>query len=193
MEAALGPQTAAIFYLAVAMNDPESIPLVEIIRMAHQRNIPVIVDAASECPPLSTLSRFCDEGADLVIFSGGKSLAGPQSSGLVVGRPELVAACAANGNPFASVGRPMKISREEVVGLMTAGRPQPSGGAFVQKTGNGRGGGPRSDDEFPRSSGSSLCLAILGAIFFNLNKCQTIQPSTFVSHVNGKAKNEQNE
>ena len=118
--AAINDKTAAIFYLAVAMNDPQSVPFADVVRLAHDRNLPVIVDAASECPPMSTLARFCHEGADLVIFSGGKSLAGPQSSGLIVGRPDLVAACAANGNPFASVGRPMKISREEVVGLMTA-------------------------------------------------------------------------
>ena len=120
MTAAINERTAAIFYLAIAMNDPNSIPLDQTIELAHAQGIPVIIDAASECPPLSTLTRFCDMGADLVIFSGGKSIAGPQSSGLIVGRSDLIEACAANGCPFAAVGRPMKISREEIVAFMKA-------------------------------------------------------------------------
>ena len=82
--------------------------------------MPVIVDAASECPPVSTLTRFWQAGADLIIFSGGKSIMGPQSTGLVIGRKDLIAGCAANGVPFATVGRPMKVSREEIIGFMKA-------------------------------------------------------------------------
>lgn len=73
-----------------------------------------VTASASECPPLSTLTHFWKAGVDLAIFSGGKSIMGPQSTGLVTGRRDLIAACAANGNPFATVGRPAKVSREEV-------------------------------------------------------------------------------
>lgn len=120
MRNAINQNTAAIFYLANAMNRSTSVPLEQVVEMAHAASTPVIVDAASECPPISTLTRFCRAGADLVIFSGGKSIMGPQSTGLIVGRKDLIAACAANGNPFASIGRPSKVSREEVIAFLKA-------------------------------------------------------------------------
>ncbi|MEZ4660664.1 MAG: aminotransferase class V-fold PLP-dependent enzyme [Caldilineaceae bacterium] len=120
MQAAINANTAAIFYLARVMDAPASAPFAQVVEMAHAANVPVIVDAASECPPMSTLSRFAKAGADLVIFSGGKSIMGPQSTGLLIGRPDLIAACAANGTPFAAVGRAMKVSREEVVAFLKA-------------------------------------------------------------------------
>lgn len=119
-QAAINANTAAIFYLARAMNRPTTIPFDQVVEIAHAAHVPVIVDAASECPPMSTLTRFTQAGADLVIFSGGKSIMGPQSTGLIIGRKDLVAACAANGTPFAAVGRPMKVSREEVLAFLTA-------------------------------------------------------------------------
>lgn len=120
MQAALNDKTAAIFYLARVMDHPLSVPFDQVVAMAHAAGVPVIVDAASECPPLSTLTRFTQAGADLVIFSGGKSIMGPQSTGLIIGRPDLIAACAANGTPFAAVGRPMKVSRDEIIALLKA-------------------------------------------------------------------------
>ena len=120
MRAAVGEKTAAIFCMAHRLGEPASVSLSELVALANQASVPLIIDSASECPPPSTLKLFCEAGADLVIFSGGKSLMGPQSTGLVIGRRDLVAACAANGNPFATVGRPMKVSREEVVGFMKA-------------------------------------------------------------------------
>jgi L-seryl-tRNA(Ser) seleniumtransferase len=120
MQTAINDNTAAIFYLARLMHQPASLPFEQVVEIAHAANVPVIVDAASECPPLSTLTRFSRAGADLVIFSGGKSIMGPQSTGLIIGRKELVAACAANGTPFAAVGRPMKVSREEVLAFLKA-------------------------------------------------------------------------
>ncbi len=120
LEAVIHQDTAAIFYLATAMGNPASIPFEQVVALAHAASVPVIVDAASECPPLSVLTRFYRAGADLVIFSGGKSLMGPQSTGLLIGRRDLIAACAANGNPFAAIGRPMKVSREEIIGFLKA-------------------------------------------------------------------------
>ena len=120
MRNAINENTAAILYMANAMGHGASVPFDQVVAMAHAASVPVIVDAASECPPVSTLTRFSRAGADLVIFSGGKSIMGPQSTGLVIGRKDLIAACAANGNPFAAVGRPMKVSREEVMAFLKA-------------------------------------------------------------------------
>ena len=80
----------------------------------------MIVDAAAEFPPFSILSHYWKLGADLTLFSGGKGLRGPQSSGLILGRKDLVEACAMNSSPNHGVGRPMKVGKEEIVGLLTA-------------------------------------------------------------------------
>ena len=122
MRAAIGDGTraTAVFYLGKNFRNANSVPLEQAVAMAHAADVPVIVDAASECPPVSTLTRFTDAGADLVIFSGGKSLQGPQSTGLIVGRKDLIGACAVNGTPFATVGRPMKVSREEIFAFIKA-------------------------------------------------------------------------
>jgi seryl-tRNA(Sec) selenium transferase len=70
---------------------------------------------------VANLWRFTRElGADAAIFSGGKGLRGPQSSGLVLGRTEIVAGCRANGNPNHSLGRPMKVGKEELAGILAA-------------------------------------------------------------------------
>ena len=120
MRAAINENTAAVFCLATAMGHPASVPFEQVVDMAHAAAVPVIVDAASECPPLSTLTHFSRAGADLVIFSGGKSIMGPQSTGLIIGRRDLIQACAANGNPNAAIGRPMKVSRDEIIAFVKA-------------------------------------------------------------------------
>ena len=121
LEAAIGERTACVLWFAGSHYGRDSLPLEEVVTIAHQRGVPVVVDAAAQVPPVSNLWRFSrDVGADLVVFSGGKGLCGPQSSGLVLGRPELVAACRANGNPNFSIGRPMKVGKEELAGLLAA-------------------------------------------------------------------------
>ena len=75
--------TAAVLFVAQAHSEP---PLHRIVEMAHRRRIPVIVDAAAQLPPASNLKRFIAEGADLVAFSGGKALGGPQASGILAGQ-----------------------------------------------------------------------------------------------------------
>ena len=82
--------------------------------------MPVLVDAAAQLPPVENLWKFTQMGADAAIFSGGKDLRGPQSSGLVLGKQWLVDACALNGNPNHSIGRPMKVGKEEMLGLLAA-------------------------------------------------------------------------
>src|SRR5205823_13227431 len=66
------------------------------------------------------LTRWTDQGADLVIYSGGKGIRGPQGSGLLLGRADLIRAAAANGAPNSAIGRPCKVSKEDIVGLVTA-------------------------------------------------------------------------
>ena len=122
LEAAIGPRTAAVLYIAGAHLERGALPLAEVVAIAHARGVPVIVDAAAQLPPPENLWRFTSElGADLAIFSGGKDLAGPQASGLIVGRAGLVAACAAHSSPNQRLGRPMKVGKEELVGLLAAG------------------------------------------------------------------------
>ncbi len=120
-EAAIGERTAAVLYIAGEHLSRGALPLPETIRLAHQHGIPVIVDAAAQLPPVESLWHFTrDLGADLAVFSGGKDLRGPQASGLIVGRADLIEACYENGAPHQRLGRPMKVGKEEMVGLLTA-------------------------------------------------------------------------
>lgn len=92
-----------------------------VLARAHALGVPVIVDAAAQIPPIRSLWRFTAElGADAVLFSGGKGLRGPQSSGLLLGRTELIEAARAHGAPNHAVGRGMKVGKEELLGLLAA-------------------------------------------------------------------------
>ena len=94
--------------------------LIEVIAGAHERGVPVIVDAAAQLPPRSNLAEIVGLGADLVIFSGGKGMRGPQATGLVLGKLDLVEAARLNGSPQSAVGRGMKVGKEEIMGLLKA-------------------------------------------------------------------------
>jgi L-seryl-tRNA(Ser) seleniumtransferase len=121
MESAIGARTAAVIWFAGSKFAPAAPPIERIIATAHRRNLPVIVDAADQVPPIANLWHFTrDLGADLAIFSGGKGLRGPQASGLILGRADLIRACRANGGPFHSIGRPAKVGKEEMAGLLAA-------------------------------------------------------------------------
>jgi D-glucosaminate-6-phosphate ammonia-lyase len=120
LEAAITDRTAGIFYFYNDHLMPGQVPLKQAIEIAHRAGIPLVVDAAAQIPPVENLWRFTHMGADLALFSGGKGLCGPQSSGLVLGRRDLIEACALNGCPRAHIGRPMKVGKEELIGLMTA-------------------------------------------------------------------------
>jgi L-seryl-tRNA(Ser) seleniumtransferase len=119
-EQAITTRTAAFFWFQGAMNKPGDLPLSDAIRVAKAHNIPVIVDAAAQLPPTSNLWHFTQMGADAAIFSGGKDLRGPQSSGLVLGRKDLIEMCQILGNPNHGIGRPMKVGKEEMIGLLAA-------------------------------------------------------------------------
>ena len=120
LEQAITPQTAAFFWFQGIMTTPYDLPLPEVVRIARSQGIPVVVDAAAQLPPVSNLWSFTEMGVDLVIFSGGKDLRGPQSSGLILGRKDLIEACRLHGSPNANIGRPMKVGKEEMLGLLAA-------------------------------------------------------------------------
>ena len=121
LQAAFSAQTACVLYFAGANYAPGALALEDVIATARAHQIPVLVDAAAQIPPVANLWYFTrDMGADAAIFSGGKGLRGPQSSGLVLGRRSLVEACIANGPPNHSLGRPMKVGKEELLGILAA-------------------------------------------------------------------------
>ena len=141
IEDAITDNTAAIFYVADASAQPS---LKTITTIAKKHKIPVIVDAAAQLPPQSNLKKFIAEGADLVAYSGGKALGGPQASGILCGRKDLIMSAALQhldldiyedmwdppkslidkrklkGTPQHGIGRSCKAGKEEVVGVLTA-------------------------------------------------------------------------
>ena len=142
IEAAITARTAALAYSAGRA--PGAVPLEEVVAIAHRHGLPVIVDAAGALPPPENLRRFVAAGADLVAYSGGKAIGGPQASGLLVGRADLIESVALQhqdmdvypatwtwrerylasgrlpGPPHHGLGRPMKVGKEEIVGLVVA-------------------------------------------------------------------------
>lgn len=91
------------------------------IRVAHKHGVPCFNDAAADVPPISNLWNYTQMGFDLVTFSGGKGMRGPQCSGLLLGRKDLIEAAKLNNSPNSNtVGRGMKVAKEEIVGLVAA-------------------------------------------------------------------------
>ena len=92
----------------------------DFVRIAKAHGVPTINDAASDATPKENLWKYTQKGFDLVIFSGGKALRGPQSSGLLLGRKDLIAAALPAMSPFGGIGRGMKVGKEELCGLLAA-------------------------------------------------------------------------
>ncbi|MFO8059741.1 MAG: hypothetical protein R6U70_03675 [Bacillota bacterium] len=123
MEEAITENTAGVFYFFYRggwRHEHSALTLQETIDIAHSHDLRVIVDAAGQLPPPENLRRFTAMGADLVVFSGGKGLRGPQSSGLLFGPRDLIQACQLMGPPNHNIGRSMKVPKEEIVGLVAA-------------------------------------------------------------------------
>ena len=121
LETAITEATAGVIHLVSPFTSPPGVlSFEEVCRIAHARGVPVLVDAASMIPPRDNLFRFLRGGADLVIYSGGKGIRGPQSTGILAGRRDLIRAATLNASPNQAIGRPSKTSREEIVGLVTA-------------------------------------------------------------------------
>lgn len=93
----------------------------DFITLSKKHNIPCFIDAAADVPPVENLFKFQKMGFDLVTFSGGKMIRGPQSTGLLFGRKDLIEAAVLNHSPYeAPIGRPMKVSKEEMFGMYVA-------------------------------------------------------------------------
>jgi L-seryl-tRNA(Ser) seleniumtransferase len=120
LEGAINENTAAVAYLCAPFTSRRVLPLAQVCEIAHARDVPVIVDAASMLPPRENLRRYLRDGADLVVFSGGKGIRGPQGSGILCGRADLIESASAQANPAQFLGRPMKVAKEEIIGLVTA-------------------------------------------------------------------------
>ena len=117
---AIDEHTAGMYYTFAWFCTQPALSLPQVAEIAHGASVPVIVDAAAEVPPASNLSRYTAEGADLVVFSGGKGLRGPQASGLILGRADLIEACRLNDCPHDALGRAMKTDKESIAGLVKA-------------------------------------------------------------------------
>jgi uncharacterized pyridoxal phosphate-dependent enzyme len=121
VDAVISENTAAMVYFLQSSLYPCSLSLTETIAICKKHGIPLIVDAAAELPPKSNLWSIANEGADIVVFSGGKEIRGPQTSGLLVGKRDIINNCMLQTAPFEySVARPMKAGKEIIAGLLTA-------------------------------------------------------------------------
>lgn len=120
MEEAINDQTAMLWFLN-AHNNIGQIKYKEFIEVGKKHNIPTFNDCAADVPPVENLWKYTEMGFDLVCFSGGKGLRGPQSAGLLLGKKDLIAAARLNAPPRGdTVGRGMKVNKEEVLAMLVA-------------------------------------------------------------------------
>ena len=140
VESAITPKTVAMVFVATAQTVDD---LPSVLEVLHAHQLPVIVDAAAQLPPRANLRRFIEAGADLVVFSGGKAIGGPQASGILAGQRDLVGSAllqmmdmdvsprswspsslidrtALRGIPHHGIGRGFKVGKEEIAGLLCA-------------------------------------------------------------------------
>lgn len=119
MQKAINPNTVMALFFNAA--DKSSISHEDFVRIAKSKNIPTFLDAAADVPPVENLFKFQKLGFDLITFSGGKMMRGPQSAGLLFGRKDLITAARLNHSPHeAPIGRPMKVNKEEMFGMYAA-------------------------------------------------------------------------
>jgi uncharacterized pyridoxal phosphate-dependent enzyme len=118
LEAALGPRTAMVYIFAGPWVDESPLDTRAICQRARARGVPVLVDAAAEI--LTVPNVHLEAGADLVGYSGGKCLRGPQSAGLLLGREDLVRAAWVQSAPHHGFGRSMKVGKEDAMGMLMA-------------------------------------------------------------------------
>ena len=120
MKAAISDKTAMLWYLNANTENGE-IKWEEFLAIAKKYNIPTMIDCAADVPPVENLFRFTKMGFDMVTFSGGKGLRGPQSAGLLLGKRKYVEAARMHTPPRGeTIGRGMKVNKEEVLGMLVA-------------------------------------------------------------------------
>ena len=118
---AINEKTAAIFFVPGLNRPPGALSIERTVEIAKQHKIPVIVDAAAQLPPVSNLWYFTrDMGADVVLFSGGKGLRGPQTTGLILGKAEIINAAAKFAAPNTTKARSLKVGKEEIFAILKA-------------------------------------------------------------------------
>jgi len=121
MEKAFNENTVMTLFFNAGEVGKKPISHEEFVRLSKKHNIPAFIDAAADVPPVENLFRFQKIGFDLVTFSGGKMMRGPQSAGVLFGRKDLIEAAKANHSPNeAPIGRPMKVNKEEMFGMYAA-------------------------------------------------------------------------
>lgn len=119
MEKAFTSQTVMALFFNAA--EKHSVTHEDFVAIAKKHNIPTLLDAAADVPPVENLFKYQKLGFDLVTFSGGKMIRGPQSAGLLFGRKDLIEAAKLNHSPHeAPIGRPMKVNKEEMFGMYAA-------------------------------------------------------------------------
>lgn len=120
LEKAINERTVMMLFFNA--NDPVGqIKVAEFAELGKKHRIPTFNDAAADVPPVENFSKYIKMGYDLVTFSGGKGIRGPQSAGLLVGRQDLIQAARLNNSPNSdSIGRGMKVNKEELLGMMVA-------------------------------------------------------------------------
>jgi len=130
LERAINGRTAMLYFLVAdkhfgkyrdQLDAPGGkVSLEECVAVAKAARIPLLVDAAAELPPPENLSSYTKQGVDLVAFSGGKGLRGPQNAGLLLGRKDLIDIAAMHQSPYSGIGRDLKISKEIMIGMLAA-------------------------------------------------------------------------
>jgi L-seryl-tRNA(Ser) seleniumtransferase len=120
LERAVNPKTAMMLYF----NDAEGrgkIKAADFVALGKKHNVPTFNDASADVPPVENLTKYTKMGFDLVTFSGGKGIRGPQSAGVLVGRKDLIQAARLNTSPYSdSIARGMKVNKEEMLVMMVA-------------------------------------------------------------------------
>jgi len=119
-EAAVNPKTAMALFFNDA--DPKGqIKAAEFIALGKKHKVPTFNDASADVPPVGNLTKYIKMGFDLVTYSGGKGIRGPQSAGVLVGRKDLIQAARLNTSPYSdSISRGMKVNKEEMLGMLVA-------------------------------------------------------------------------
>ena len=118
LESAINANTAMV---EVEYGDERAVKLKDALAVSKERGVPLMLDAAPMCPPFDRLKMLADLGPDMFCVSGGKGLFGPQCSGVLFGRKPLIEAALRNGSPYeGAICRPMKVGKEEIVGVLAA-------------------------------------------------------------------------